>query len=88
MKQGKELFYDESGKLIGEAEFNRGVPINSHLTRHPNGQKARVAKYDAHGELKEPIIEYADDGSKRLQYWLLNGLYDGELVEWHPQQAD
>lgn len=84
LKQGHEVFYAESGKQTGKGDYENGTPIGTHETLYESGKPAKIAKYDSHGVLLEPVIEYDTQGNPTEQYRQVNGRFLGEYTEWFP----
>jgi uncharacterized protein len=82
-KQGKEQFFSDRGDLLGEGEFDRGVPKGKHWRNHPNGAAAFLAKYDQAGTLLEPIGEWNENAVKTAEYTLVDNARDKEFREWY-----
>ncbi|MBJ7448877.1 MAG: hypothetical protein JHC93_00785 [Parachlamydiales bacterium] len=81
-KQGNEIFYAPSGKVLGEFAWVFGTPQGSHVRRSESGQVLYSAHYDSLGNLTAPIEEFDEQGTKRLSYWLCENGYDKEYKEW------
>lgn len=78
LKQGSELALDHSG------EYDHGILIGDHYRKHANGVISYEAHYDAKGHLLRPIIEFDEEGKKRLEYTDVFGELQGEWKEYYP----
>ncbi|MEC7840196.1 MAG: hypothetical protein VX777_09185 [Chlamydiota bacterium] len=86
-KNGVESFYFQNEIIEGEGRYIKGTPVGRHYRKHENGGDALVANYDSLGKLKEPIVEFDSEGNKRAEYNLVEGEYQGELLEWYPGEV-
>lgn len=86
LKQGKEQFFSAQETILGEGNYQNGIPIGKHFKKHLNGQFSFVANYNEEGELKEPITIFDENGKKIKEYFLTNNKLDGKYTEWFPDQ--
>jgi len=86
LKEGWEHFYDENETSIGKGEFKKGKPIGDHIRQTAEGTLIYLAKYDGESNVQQPILEFDSNGTKRLQYTLVNKQYHGDFSEWHPNE--
>ena len=86
-QQGTEQFFGEDGAVVGQGEYWDGVPVGEHTMKYANGALERVAKYDAKGALKEPVVEYYENGNKRAEYFRIDDHYEGAYREWYSNGA-
>jgi uncharacterized protein len=84
LKKGKEKYFDEKGKLIGEGEYREGVKIGRHWKDHLNGQPALRAEYTKEGEMIAPAAEYDEHGFVIREFTLVGDEYDGNYLEYYP----
>jgi len=77
-KQGLEK------SLNAEGDYDQGVAVGDHTRKHSNGKIAYFARYDKQGKLLQPIVEYDDNGFKRLEYVEVDGLLQGIWKEFYP----
>ena len=83
-KTGKEEFFSEEGKLIGEGKYDKGRPVNKHYINYPTGELQRLAEYNAQGELSKPIEEFYLSGQIKARYRLdKEQKFDGCYQEWY-----
>ncbi len=83
-KQGKEQFFDSTGKVIGEGLYKDGVPVGKHYRNSEKGAPLFVASYDDQGTLLSPILEFSEEGQKLSEYFLKDGERDGHFCLWYP----
>ena len=84
-KHGSEKWFDQDGIELGESQYNKGVEIGKHWKKHANGKMAYLAIYDQQGNLKEPILEFNEEGQKTAEYTTdCDGNYQGAYQTWHP----
>ncbi|MBM3200892.1 MAG: toxin-antitoxin system YwqK family antitoxin [Chlamydiae bacterium] len=81
---GTNRAFSSEGVLIAEGAFDKGMPVGKHWKKHANGKLAYVAIYDKKGKLKEPIVEFNENGQKIAQYYVQNKELHGEYQEWYP----
>ena len=82
-KHGKERFFSEDGKLIGEGEYNFGTKTGRHWKVHLNGKNAYLALYDDKGTLLQPIVEFYDNGQKSMEDFVNGDVKDKAYKEWY-----
>ncbi|MEM7175742.1 MAG: hypothetical protein AAF443_07445 [Chlamydiota bacterium] len=83
-KHGSEKWFDREGADLGESQYNRGLKIGKHWKKHANGKMAYLAIYDQQGNLKEPILEFNEEGQKVAEYTIdQEGKYQGAYQTWH-----
>ncbi len=85
LKEGKEEYFSEDGRLLGGGEYKAGKPVKNHIIKYPSGLFKCIAIYDAQGNLLKPIEMFYPNGQKESVYSVdSQGRYDKEACTWHP----
>ena len=83
---GLEIFKDDQGTIIGQGEYVCNLPVGDHYRKDPNSDKTTyLARYDAQGQLLQPIQEFYPNGNRKSQYQLIEGTLDGDYLEYAPE---
>lgn len=82
-KQGKELFLDGAGNLLGEGEYKEGIAIGKHWRNAEGGGLVFLANYDKEGVLLAPIQEFYAHGQKSAEYFLVEDKRHGAFLQWY-----
>ncbi|HEY4830985.1 MAG TPA: toxin-antitoxin system YwqK family antitoxin, partial [Waddliaceae bacterium] len=70
VKDGKEQYFDDDGKVTGGGTWRAGVPVGEHFQYFAGGELQKRARYSGKGELLEPICEYYENGNPKASYIL------------------
>ncbi|NGX58787.1 MAG: hypothetical protein K940chlam3_01695, partial [Chlamydiae bacterium] len=82
--EGNQKVWNDAGDLIAQGVYRNGRPIGFHKQKYADGKTANIARYDKNGNLKEPIVEFDESGSKTAEYFLRNDKLHGTYREWFP----
>ena len=82
-KQGKEQFFGQSGKLLGEGEYEQGIAFGKHWRKAENDQVIFLAQFKEDGNPSEPIQEFTDQGQKIAEYTLLDKQRHQSFRQWY-----
>ncbi len=82
-KDGKEQFFSEEGKRLGEGLWDLGIAKGKHYRHFASGKVAYLAEFDRNGNLKEPIVEYDEKGTLLKKFSLKDAKLDGSYSEWY-----
>lgn len=77
-KEGRALQFSQSGTLIGEGMWHKGLPVGAHFLKFENGSVESIVKYDDKGVLKEPLRRYSKEGKI-----VFEGDIEGTFQEWY-----
>lgn len=85
-KTGLEQTFSLKGSTIAEGSYVDGKAVLKHYKKNDQDQIIFLADYDPTGNLKSPILEFYDEGQKKLHYFKGDKGLNGEFLEWHKNQ--
>lgn len=86
-RDGRELFFSQEGKLLGEGFYQLGLPTGKHWRNHENGNLAFSAEFDDQGKLLRPIEEFYENGNRKASYTFVDQKLHGNCCEWYENGA-